>query len=581
MRSMPSRPLPALIDMSSINAVVRLILRLRIFVGLLFILPLTMVVRVAPAQAQTTEICLGRVITTLDFSATPTRESGTALAVGAVYRYASINTGIDALVRIVALNNGATLTTIDNNAAPAAGQPDLRPFFNPELGGSNARSADFQISFVVAGTNTPLPFDFAATAIDVDGDSGSLREYAEFQNTYAEYLVNNPTNLSVNVTAPTAGNTRFESTSTFTAPGIDPTANQNIVANFYAKTSGFRYRIGTLGTGSSVRLTSLQFTCPNLPAPVATSKPQDYGDAPASYGNPRHDIIVGFRLGASVTAESGAYNNATATADAGDDGVTFSTFRQGKAATATISVVGSAGRLQAWFDWNRDGDFADTGEQVALNVGDNLAGDTIATAGTIGLSFVVPAGAVLGQTFARFRWSTQTNLNSSTIVGHDGEVEDYAVTVLGVPILSGTKTSAIYTPTSSTGFFLPGNDVIYTIAVLNTGTAATDADSVFVLDSLPAQVEIYVGDFDAAGPATATSLFTQQNGAALNFTHANDVRFSNQIAVPATFASCTYAPTVTNTYDPAIRHICINPKGALASGSPAPGFTLQFRARIK
>ena len=67
----------------------------------------------APAQAQTSEICLGRVITTLDFSTTPTLASGTALSVGAVYRYSNINTGIDALVRIVALNNGATLATID------------------------------------------------------------------------------------------------------------------------------------------------------------------------------------------------------------------------------------------------------------------------------------------------------------------------------------------------------------------------------------------------------------------------------------------------------------------------------------
>ena len=370
----------------------RLMAQVRTCLAFLLLIPLAMLFAITPAQAQTTQICLGRVITTLDFSGTPTLQSGTALAVNATYRYSNINTGIDALVRIVALNNGATLTTIDNNAAPAAGQPDLRPFFNPELGGSNARSVDFQISFVVTGTSTALPFDFAATAIDVDGDSGSLREYAEFQNTYAEYLLNNPTNLSVNASAPSAGNTRFESSTTFTAPGIDPSANQNIVATFYSNTSAFRYRIGTLGTGTSVRLTSLQFTCPNLPAPTATTTPQDFGDAPASYGNPRHDILAGFRLGATVTAESGPYNHATAAADAGDDGVTIGTLRQTKTATATITVAGAAGRLQAWLDWNLDGDFLDAGEQVALNVGDNLAGDTNAAAGTIGLSFVVHRG---------------------------------------------------------------------------------------------------------------------------------------------------------------------------------------------
>ena len=550
-------------------------------IGFLFLLGLTTMLRSIPAQAQTTEVCLGRVITTLNFSGTPVRQSGTNLAVNSIYRYSNVNSGIDALVRIAALNNGATLTTIDNNAAPAAGEPDLRPFFNPELGGSNARSADFEISFVVAGTNTPLVFDFAATAIDVDGNGVANREYAEFQNSYAEYLLNNPTNLSVNASTPSAGNTRFESTTTFTADGIDPAANQNIVATFYSKTSGFRYRIGTLGNGTSVRLTSLQFTCPNLPAPIATAKPQDFGDAPASYGNPRHDIIAGFRLGAAITAETGAYNNATANADAGDDGVTIGTMRQTMAATATVSVTGAGGRLQAWLDWNGDGDFGDAGEQVALNVGDNLAGDTNPAAGTIGLTYTVPAGGVVGQTFARLRWSTQGNLDPSVIVGHDGEVEDYAVTVLGVPVLSVVKTSAIYTPTSFTGFFLPGNDVIYTVTTSNAGTAATDADSVFVVDTLPALVELFVGDFDAAGPATGTVLFTQQNGAALSFAHASDVRYSDQVAAPASFAQCLYSPPVTNSYDPAIRHVCVNPRGTLASGNPDPGFALQFRARVK
>ena len=233
---------------------------------------LAMALLAVPARAQTTQVCLGRVITTLDFSSTPTLVSGTALSAGAVYRYSNINTGIDALVRIVALNNGATLATIDNNTAPVGGAPDLRAFFDPELGGSDARSVDFQISFVTAGTNSALIFDFAATAIDVDGDGGSIREYAEFQNAYAEYLLNNPTRLSVNASTPSAGNTRFESATTFTAPGIDPTANENIVATFYSKKSSFNYRIGTLGSGNSVRLTSLQFTCPNLPAPVRDRK---------------------------------------------------------------------------------------------------------------------------------------------------------------------------------------------------------------------------------------------------------------------------------------------------------------------
>ena len=534
----------------------------------------------APSQAQTTQICLGRVITPMDFSGTPVLQSGTALAVNAVYRYSNVTTGVDALVRIVAFNNGASLATIDNNTAPTGGAPDLRPFFDPELGGSNARSVDFQFTFVTAGTNTPIILDFVGTGIDLDGDGGSLREFAEFQNTYAEYLLNNPTNLSVNASAPAAGNTRFESATSLNAPGIDPSANQNIVAAFYSKASAFNYRIGALGTGATVRLTSLQFTCPNLPAPTSTATSQDFGDAPASYGNVRHDVITGFRMGAANTVEAAAYNSATASGDTGDDGVTIAALRQGQPATATVTVTGAGGRLQAWFDWNHDGDFLDAGEQVATDLTDNGVGDGNAATGTIVVSFTVPGAAVMGQTFARFRWSTQTGLDPFAIIGHDGEVEDYATSVGGTAILSSTKASVVYSA-NATPFFIPGNDVIYTVQTTNNGTAATDSNSVFALDTLPPQVEFYVGDFDGAGPATGSVLFTQTAGAGLTFTLSTDLRYSNAVSAPASFAACTYSPTVTNAYDPAIRYICVNPKGALASGAPAPNFTLEYKSRIK
>ena len=533
----------------------------------------------APSQAQTTQVCLGRIITPMDFSGTPVLQSGTALAVNAVYRYSNVTTGVDALVKIVAFNNGATLNTIDNNTAPTGSAPDLRPFFDPELTGSNARSVDFQFTFVTAGTNTPLILDFAATGIDIDGDGGSLREFAEFQNTYAEYLLNNPTNLSVNASTPAAGNTRFESATSLNAPGIDPSANQNIVAAFYSKTSAFNYRIGALGTGATLRLTSLQFTCPNLPAPTSSPTAQDFGDAPTSYGNVRHDVVTGFRMGATNTVETAGYNSATASGDTGDDGVVIAALRQGQPATASVTVAGAGGRLQAWFDWNHDGDFLDAGEQVATDLSDNGPGDGNAAAGTILASFTVPGAAVMGQTFARFRWSTQSGLDPFAIIGHDGEVEDYAASVGGTAILSSSKASVVYSA-NATQFFIPGNDVIYTVQTTNSGTAAADSGSVFALDALPSQVQFYVGDYDGAGPATGSVLFTQSAGAGLTFTISTDLRYSNAASAPASFAACTYSPSVTNDYDPAIRYVCINPKGALASGTPGPNFTLQYKARI-
>jgi uncharacterized repeat protein (TIGR01451 family) len=185
----------------------------------------------------------------------------------------------------------------------------------------------------------------------------------------------------------------------------------------------------------------------------------------------------------------------------------------------------------------------------------------------------------MGQTLARFRWATQTGLDPYVIVARDGEVEDYAPSVLGAPLLTTTKTSLVYSANAQP-FFIPGNDVIYSVQTTNSGTAATDANSIFAVDALPAEVAFYVGDFDGAGPATASVLFTQSTGAGLTFTPVTDLKYSSAATAPASFAACTYVPSVTNVYDPAIRFICINPKGAMASATPPTTFTLQYKARI-
>jgi GEVED domain len=529
---------------------------------------LTLVGTATHAQTMT---CHGRTITALDFRS-PTLVSGTALSAGAVYRFANVATGIDARVTIVALN-GATLATIDNDAG-------LIGNFQPELAGANARSVDFTIRFVVAGTTTPISFDFASSGVDIDGDSGSIREYAEFSNSFAAYVLDASTNLDVNASGPSvASNVRFESRTNFTAPGIDETSTPNIVSVLYTSTSNFNYRIGTLGTGNTTRLTSLDFGCPALTLPSTTTVvPQDFGDAPASYGNPAHDIVTGFRMGATNTSEPARYNSPTATGDTGDDGATIVQLRQSQTTTATVTVAGTNGRLQCWIDFNGDGDFADAGEQVATNIRDNNTGDTNPATGTITFNITTPATATLTQTFIRFRWSSTTNL-SSTATASNGEVEDYAVTIFGPAVLSVSKTSLTYATTGINKFSVPASDMIYTITTSNVGTGSADNNSIFMVDALPATVELFIGDFDGAGAATGTVLFTQ-SGAGLTFTPATDLRYSNLAAAPASFAACTYTPVAG--YDPAVRYICFNPKGAMLSGgAPSPSFTMQFKARIK
>lgn len=522
------------------------------------------------ARAQTVT-CHGRLITALDFR-NPVLVSGTPLGVGAIYRFSNVASGIDARVRIDALT-AATLSTIDQDGG-------LIDNFQPELVGANARSADFTINFVISGTTTPILLDFASSGIDIDGDSGSIREYAEFSTPFASYVLDTPTNIDVNASGPSIpNNVRFEARTNFTAPGIDEFATQNIASIFYTSTSTFRYRIGTLGTGNTTRLTSLDFSCPVLTLPSATSQvPQDFGDAPAAYGNPVHDIVAGVQIGASNTAELARYNSPSANGDAGDDGVSISVLRQSNTGSATVNVAGTGGRLQCWADWNGDGDFVDPGEQLATNIADNGTGDTNGAVGIIGLSIAVPPTATLTQTFVRFRWSTTSGLSASSIASN-GEVEDYAINILGVAVLSVAKTSASFETNGINKFSVPGSDVIYTITTTNTGNGTTDANSIFLLDSIPSTVEFYNGDIDGAGPETNSVAFTQTS-AGLTFTTSTDVRYSNLVTVPTNFANCLYTPV--SGYDPAVRHLCINPKGSMASGgSPLANFSIRFRARIK
>ncbi len=140
--------------------------------------------------------------------------------------------------------------------------------------------------------------------------------------------------------------------------------------------------------------------------------------------------------------------------------------------------------------------------------------------------------------------------------------------------LSVDKSVAVFSG-SGTGYMTPQSDVIYTIDVQNLGTASVDADSVFIVDNLPAEVSFYNGDIDDGGPETGAIAFAPM-GSGLTFDAASDVGFSSSATAPATFAACTYAPGLG--YDPNVRHVCFNPKGGFAGGGD---FEIRFRARIE
>ncbi|WP_374295226.1 GEVED domain-containing protein, partial [Acinetobacter sp.] len=216
-------------------------------------------------------------------------------------------------------------------------------------------------------------------------------------------------------------------------------------------------------------------------------RPIDFGDAPDSYGSPSHTIVTGILLGSINTAEDEPYNSASASGDVGDDGVTLPSFVASQTAQVTVVATGSGGMLQAWVDWNGNGVF-DSNEQIATNLADNSGLDTNPASGTIVFNVNVPATAVAGNTFARFSWSTVSNVSATSDLVVNGEVEDYQVTVVSQIVISGkvfednSGTTGIasnaYNAVQNTGEVGIANSTVQLTNCSGTVLATTETDAV-------------------------------------------------------------------------------------------------------
>lgn len=171
---------------------------------------------------------------------------------------------------------------------------------------------------------------------------------------------------------------------------------------------------------------------------MAVGTPQflDYGSAPTAaqtgFANSYPTLLAddgarhalgGPRLGSYVDRDrDGLPSKPTANGDADNYGVRFPFPLRGDAANSVIVNLQNANnaKLDAWIDWNQDGDWNDAGEQL-------FASQTLVT-GDNSLPITVPASAFGGLTFARFRVSSAGGLGPAGLA-QDGEVEDYQVRI--------------------------------------------------------------------------------------------------------------------------------------------------------
>ena len=222
----------------------------------------------------------------------------------------------------------------------------------------------------------------------------------------------------------------------------------------------------------------------------------DYGDAPDSYGTTnandgaRHLISVGqtagsplLKLGSAVDTEPDGQPNGAATGDDinldfggpvppnvdDEDGIFIDPITVGENFTVFVNVMEDSanvdGRLNAWIDFNADGDFNDPGEQIisdaAVINGDN--------------AFIIdaPIDAVAGDTYARFRLSSDPAAQNPTGLATDGEVEDYLVTINARrPPAWATSSLTTSTPTVSR---MPANPVSLVSPSISTRTPTVTA----------------------------------------------------------------------------------------------------------
>lgn len=226
----------------------------------------------------------------------------------------------------------------------------------------------------------------------------------------------------------------------------------------------------------------------------------DLGDAPdPTYptllvsDGARHRLGSAVFLGATVDADIDGQPSPDASGDDTDfegddeDGVVFpSPLVPG--GLGQVEVQASAAcLLNAWIDFNADGDWDDPGEQVFT--------DEPLTSGTNLLDIFVPADAVPGaQTFARFRVDSGGGL-VTTGMAADGEVEDHGVEIVVLADLGISKDDGV-------AAVVPGGEVTYTIVAENAGP--NDAAGATVSDVFSA-VASCTWTCVAAGGASCTA----------------------------------------------------------------------------
>lgn len=203
---------------------------------------------------------------------------------------------------------------------------------------------------------------------------------------------------------------------------------------------------GVSGAWGDVRfIDDWTFQQVELEVAMTIEDPEDFGDAPDSYGTtiaddgPYHTEHEGLTLGTGWDGEADGQPSADATGDGGDeDGVSGPVnIEVGANNTVEVSATNTTNEpatLAGWVDLDNSGTF-EPGELVTVAVPAN--------SGTATYDLAFPGATVTGDSFARFRLYAGTQTEIEDQVGAilptggwaSGEVEDYQVHLYSNEIL--------------------------------------------------------------------------------------------------------------------------------------------------
>ncbi|WP_394239694.1 LruC domain-containing protein [Vibrio astriarenae] len=385
---------------------------------------------------------------------------------------------IDAKGNISMVNAITGHTTLIKSVSPATRNIDGLSFFNGYLYGyDHSKNAiarfdrGFQPSYVTL-ENRDQPYNFTSGIISddkyylVDNNHGlfsielkSLSEQvidnlvpepiASFSGFSFNDLAAHPTNHSlytidadnnniyrINIDT---GSLEFldtiQSSVSLQASHFDESGNIFLLSN----NKGDAYRV-SLDTSNTPLMVEKFFTTDNLSIQDSArcieagdkldSPKVDFGDAPDTYqtslldNGPRHQYDGKTYLGTTqpdyeLDAITGSSRDDYHRKN-DEDGVTFVTsIEPGKSAILKVNAS-SPGYLQAWFDWNSDGQFDAETEHTIQNMWIEK--------GEHSIDYHVSHDAITGNTWTRFRFSQQESLEYYG-GAPSGEVEDHLITV--------------------------------------------------------------------------------------------------------------------------------------------------------